>query len=116
MLQSFCHLFLECHRTLVPLTHHSPPPTPRRLFDHALGSMPRLANMASLAAFGSLAGVDRHKILYVSLMMGFVREGSAGQPFPTGLPTETTTLDLDRLDYTGTLPTQVSEGGGCFSM
>ena len=76
--------------------------------------MPRLGNMASLAAFGSLAGVVGHKILYVSLMLGLVRPGSAGQPFPTGLPTETTNLysGYSGVDYTGTLPTQVSEGGG----
>ena len=78
--------------------------------------MPRLANMASLAAFGSLAGVVGHKILYVSLLLGLVREGIAGQPFPTGLPTETTRLypGYDSVGYTGTLPTQVSGGGGLF--
>ena len=81
--------------------------------------------MASLAAFGSLAGVVRHKIVYFPLLLGLVQPGSAGQPFPTTLPTETTNLYSDptqspstyvynNKDYTGTLPTQVSGGGrGC---
>ena len=94
-------------------SHHSHSPTPRRLFANALGSVPSLANMASLAAFGSLAGVARHKIVYVPLLLGLVQPGSAGQPFPTTLPTETTQLypGYNQAGYTGTLPTQVSGRG-----
>ena len=74
--------------------------------------MPRLANTASLAAFGSLAGVAWHMIVYVLLLLGLVQPVSAGQPFPTTLPTETRNLDIYEKDYTGTFPTQVSGGRG----
>jgi hypothetical protein len=66
--------------------------------------------MASLAAFGSVTGVAKHKILYVSfVLLGLVQHGRA-DPFPTTLPTETTSISGPDSGYTGTLPTQVSIG------